>query len=60
MEVFFVGTPIPHFGSWMYGVFYPRCVVGLCLWWDLLYLEFLGDEDTDGFGLEGYVQWIHL
>lgn len=41
----------------MHGVFCPRCVVGLCLRWALLYLEFVGDEDTNGFGLEGYLQW---
>ena len=56
MELFFAGTLVSNFGFWMYGVFCPRCVVGPYLWWVLLYLEFTRDKDTNGFGLDGYVQ----
>lgn len=56
--MFFASTPIPHVGLWMCRVFLPRCGVVLCLWWALLYLEFSGDEEASGFGLNGYVLWL--
>ena len=55
MEVVFVGTHVPHFGIGMCWIFWPKCGVGLYLLWAFMYLEFVGDEDVDKFGMDSFV-----